>query len=296
MRFAARGLPSMSTWCRRRPRSRSTPVSLRRWAKPRANQLLRRVYSRDAEVHPGPGLDDPGRRLVLTRPKPLRRVQTRGMSIPRESKQARNAETPSRPTASWPEGDWAGLMLGMEQAKKQVKMIRATTKVNAAREKVSLPVSVTSRHTTAWWVRPAAARPRWHVRSPNSSVAWVFCDAPQWRKPIKSRLIGEHLGETENARALLERRTGRRGVHGRMHNLHDPSCSRRSLRHGDHRNPAAVHGEPPRRSGGCSAPGTPRRWSASWPTQEFASSVPRRRSSFYNPDELWQWCADGRPG
>ena len=38
-------------------------------------------------------------------------------------------------------------MLGMEQAKREIKLIKATTKVNLARAKMGLPVPVTSRHT-----------------------------------------------------------------------------------------------------------------------------------------------------
>ena len=38
-------------------------------------------------------------------------------------------------------------MLGMETAKREIKRIRSTTKVNLARSKVGLRVPVTSRHT-----------------------------------------------------------------------------------------------------------------------------------------------------
>ena len=40
-------------------------------------------------------------------------------------------------------------MLGMEAAKREIKRIRSTTKVNLARSKVGLRVPVTSRHTLA---------------------------------------------------------------------------------------------------------------------------------------------------
>jgi ATP-dependent protease Clp ATPase subunit len=43
-------------------------------------------------------------------------------------------------------------MLGMAEPKRQVKLIRATTKVNQARAKAGLPVPLTSRHTLL--VRP----------------------------------------------------------------------------------------------------------------------------------------------
>ena len=36
-------------------------------------------------------------------------------------------------------------MLGMEKAKREIKLIKSTTKVNLARAKMGLPVPVTSR-------------------------------------------------------------------------------------------------------------------------------------------------------
>ena len=116
-----------------------------------AVQLLRRVYSRDAKFTPArQALDDPTRKLVLTNTeKPSRPAPTRGTpSTAPSAKQAEVAKHAEEAARYLAEGE-AELdrMLGMAEAKRQVKLIRSTTKVNQARAKMGLPVSVTSRHT-----------------------------------------------------------------------------------------------------------------------------------------------------
>jgi hypothetical protein len=115
-----------------------------------AGQLLRRVYSRDAKFGPArEALDDPSRRLVLTDPETIEaRVDPWDPSSAptrQETEVARHAEEASRYLA---EGEAElNAMLGMEAAKREIKRIRSTTKVNLARAKVGLPVPVASRHT-----------------------------------------------------------------------------------------------------------------------------------------------------
>ena len=194
-----------------------------------ANQLLRRVYSRDAKFTPArEALDDPGRRLVLTNPETIE-ARTDPWDVdsapnPKQAEAAKNAVEANRFLA---EGE-AELeaMLGMEQAKKQVNMIRATTKVNAAREKVGLPVSVTSRHTLL--VGPPGCGKTTVARSLTKQLCGLgVLRRPTVEETNKSRLIGEHLGETENAtRALLEGALGGAVFIDEMHNLHDPGYSK----------------------------------------------------------------------
>ena len=63
----------------------------------------------------------------------------------KEAEAAKHAEEAARYLA---EGEAElDAMLGMTEAKRQVALIRSTTKVNQARAKMGLPVSVTSRHT-----------------------------------------------------------------------------------------------------------------------------------------------------
>ena len=117
-----------------------------------AAQLLRRVYSRDPKFAPArEAMDDATRRLVLTDPETIeaRTDPWDPDSAPSrlETEVARDAEKASQYLA---EGQAElDAMLGMEAAKREIKRIRSTTKVNLARSKVGLRVPVTSRHTLA---------------------------------------------------------------------------------------------------------------------------------------------------
>ena len=116
-----------------------------------AAQLLRRVYSRDPKFGAGPRGDG--------RPEPAA-----GADRPRNHRGAHRSVGPgTAPRADWQtetardaekasqylaEGQAElDAMLGMETAKREIKRIRSTTKVNLARSKVGLRVPVTSRHT-----------------------------------------------------------------------------------------------------------------------------------------------------
>src|SRR6185437_5210578 len=112
-----------------------------------AMQLLRRVYSRDAKFSPArQALDDRTRMLVLTTPEAIesRTDPWDPDSAPsaKEAEAAKHAEEAARYLG---QGEAElDAMLGMTEAKRQVALIRSTTKVNQARKMMRLPVSVTS--------------------------------------------------------------------------------------------------------------------------------------------------------
>jgi AAA+ superfamily predicted ATPase len=91
-------------------------------------------------------------------------------------------------------------MLGMAEAKRQVRLIRSTTKVNQARAKMGLPVSVTTRHTLL--VGPPGCGKTTVARALTKQL----CGLGVLRRPSvietnKSRLVGKHLGRPRTAPA-----------------------------------------------------------------------------------------------
>ncbi|PXX00768.1 type VII secretion ATPase EccA [Mycolicibacterium moriokaense] len=116
-------------------------------------------------------------------------------------------------------------MLGMAEAKRQVKPIRST-KVNQARAKMGLPVSVTSRHTLL--VGPPGCGKTTVARGLTKQLCGLgVLGRPSVIETNKSRLIGKHLGETENStRELLESSLGGAVIVDEMHNLYDEGYSK----------------------------------------------------------------------
>ncbi|KQH80836.1 type VII secretion AAA-ATPase EccA [Mycobacterium gordonae] len=193
-----------------------------------AAQLLRRVYSRDPKFAPArQAMDDPTRRLVLTDPETIeaRTDPWDPDSAPNaaDSDVARDAEMASKYLA---EGQAElDAMLGMDIAKREIKRIRSTTKVNLARSRVGLKVPVTSRHTLL--LGPPGTG--------KTSVARAFtkqlCGLKVLRKPLvvetsRTKLLGRYMAEAEkNTEEMLEGALGGAVFFDEMHSLHEKGYS-----------------------------------------------------------------------
>ena len=193
-----------------------------------ATELLRRVYSRDPKFSPArEALDHSDYRLVLTDPETIEARtdpwDTDSAPTREQAEAAKHAEAAARYLA---EGDAElNAMLGMEQAKREIKLIKATTKVNLAREKMGLPVPVSSRHTLL--LGPPGTG--------KTSVARAFtkqlCGLTVLRKPLvvetnRSKLLGRYMADAEkNTEELLESALGGAVFFDEMHTLHERGYS-----------------------------------------------------------------------
>ncbi|OBA82859.1 type VII secretion AAA-ATPase EccA [Mycobacterium sp. 1164966.3] len=193
-----------------------------------AVELLRRVYSRDPKFTPArEALDNPTFRLVMTDPETIeaRTDPWDPDSAPTraQTEAARHAEAAAKYLA---EGDAElNAMLGMDQAKKEIKLIKSTTKVNLARAKMGLPVPVTSRHTLL--LGPPGTG--------KTSVARAFtkqlCGLTVLRKPMvvetsRTKLLGRYMADAEkNTEEMLEGALGGAVFFDEMHTLHEKGYS-----------------------------------------------------------------------
>ncbi|WP_343602694.1 type VII secretion AAA-ATPase EccA [Mycobacterium sp.] len=189
-----------------------------------AVELLRRVYARDAKFTPArEALDNPNYRLVLTDPETIeaRTDPWDPDSAPtrEQTEAARHSEMAKKYLA---EGDAElGAMLGMEQAKREITLIKSTTKVNLARAKMGLPVPVSSRHTLL------LGPPGTGKTSVARAFAKQLCGLTVLRKPLvvetsRSKLLGRYMADAEkNTEEMLEEALGGAVFFDEMHTLHE---------------------------------------------------------------------------
>ncbi len=161
-----------------------------------ANQLLRRAYSRDSQFSPArEALDDQTIRLTLTSPEAIESRTNPWDPDSAPSKEAAEAAKHSAQASKLlAEGDAElNAMLGMEAAKREVKRIRSTTKVNQLRTKAGLPVPVSSRHTLL------LGPPGTGKTTVARSLTKQLCGLGVLRRPTvvetrRSKLLGRHMG------------------------------------------------------------------------------------------------------
>ncbi|ETZ36406.1 AAA domain family protein [Mycobacterium intracellulare MIN_052511_1280] len=116
-------------------------------------------------------------------------------------------------------------MLGMAQAKREIKRIRSTTKVNLARAKVGLRVPVTSRHTLL------LGPPGTGKTSVARSFTKQLCGLKVLRKPLvvetsRAKLLGRFMADAEkNTEEMLEAALGGAVFFDEMHTLHERGYS-----------------------------------------------------------------------
>lgn len=193
-----------------------------------AAQLLRRVYSRDAKFVPArQALDDKDVKLVLTSPEAIeaRTDPWNPDSAPsaKETEAAKHADQAAKYLA---EGEAElDAMLGMDAAKRQVKLIRSTTKVNKARAKIGLSVPVASRHTLL--LGPPGCGKTTVARALTKQLCGLgVLSRPSVEETRRSKLLGRHLGDAEkNTEAAIERAMGGALFIDEMHNLHQTGYS-----------------------------------------------------------------------
>lgn len=193
-----------------------------------ANQLLRRAYSRDAQFAPArEALDDQTIRLVLTSPEAIESRTNPWDPDSAPSKEAAEAAKHSAQASKLlAEGDAElNAMLGMEAAKREVKRIRSTTKVNQLRTKAGLPVPVSSRHTLL------LGPPGTGKTTVARSLTKQLCGLGVLRRPTvvetrRSKLLGRHMGDAEkNTEATVEGAMGGALFIDEMHNLYETGYS-----------------------------------------------------------------------
>ena len=167
------------------------------------------------------------RRLVLTAPETIeaRTDPWDPHSAPSrlDTETARDAEKASEYLAQGQAE--LDAMLGMQTAKREIKRIRSTTKVNLARTKVGLRVPLTSRHTLL------LGPPGTGKTSVARSFTKQLCGLKVLRKPLvvetsRAKLLGRYMADAEkNTEEMLEGALGGAVFFDEMHTLHERGYS-----------------------------------------------------------------------
>ncbi|EUA42679.1 type VII secretion AAA-ATPase EccA [Mycobacterium xenopi 4042] len=172
---------------------------------------------------PGPrSVGQPNYRLVLTDPETIeaRTDPWDPDSAPtrEQTEAARHAEMAKKYLA---EGDAElNAMLGMEKAKREIKLIKSTTKVNLARAKMGLPVPVTSRHTLL--LGPPGTGKTSVARAFTKQLCGLGCCANQWWWNQPFQAAGRYMADAEkNTEEMLEEALGGAVFFDEMHTLHE---------------------------------------------------------------------------
>ena len=102
-------------------------------------------------------------------------------------------------------------MLGMERAKREIKLIKVDDQGESGPRQVGLPVPVTSGHTLLLGA-PGTGK-TWRGHSPGSCAGLTVLRTPLAVETSRAKLLGRYTADAEkNTEEMLEGGAGRGGV------------------------------------------------------------------------------------